>query len=63
MSSETLSAFEEARGSMTRYLKRRATSRDAIDVLVHVYEAVRRSGQIGDIMSRYHPDTRGLEFR
>lgn len=60
---ELLASFDEARSGMTRHLKRRATSRDAIAVLLYVYDAARREGRLPDLMARYHPEFGGLEFK
>lgn len=63
MPPEVLAAFDETRGGMGRYMKRRQTSRDAISVLLFVYDTVRREGRLGDVLARYQPPSSGLEFR
>lgn len=62
-SSELVSAFDEAKGGMGRYLKRRQTSRDALSVLLFVYDQVRREGRLRDVLERYTPVESGLVYR
>lgn len=60
---ELIAAFDEAKGGMARYLKRRQTSRDAVSVLLFVYDTVRREGRLAEVLARYQPSPPTLEFR
>lgn len=66
ISHELLAQFDETKGGMGKYLKKRQTTQEAIGVLLFVYDTVKREGRIADVLSRYQPapaGPSGLEFR
>lgn len=60
---EVDAALDEARGGMTRLLRRRQKKGEAIGVLLFVYDQVRREGRLPEIIARYHPSAPGIDFR
>ncbi len=59
---EVLAGFDEAKGGMAKYLKKRQTSPQAVAVLLFVYDTVRREGRLAEVLARYQSPP-GLEFR
>lgn len=63
VSSELIANFDEAKGNMGKYLKKRQTSKEAVAVLLFVYDTVRREGRLAQVLERYQPMQPSLEFR
>lgn len=60
---ELLAAFDETRGGMARYFKKRQSNRDAVAILLFVYDTVKREGRLADMLERYQSGPSGLDFR
>lgn len=61
VSPETLARFDEAKAELVRHFGARRGTSEAVDALLFVFNAVRREGRLGSILSRYPGSVGDLE--
>ncbi len=61
MSAEALAKYDEVKADLTRYFGDRQPSRVTLDVLCHIYQRLRRQGQLGPILASYPGAMEGID--